>query len=450
MTAGPRPALLSRTIKGLRNEGVLLAALAGLIYWFSAVWADRHHTPDTAYFQQLADAFLHGRLHLIDPAATHDLTQYHDKWFVPFPPLAAILMMPYVLIVGVSHVNTVLFAAVLGGINVFLADRLLRTLNECGMTKLTKGMRRWLVLMWALGTIHWYTSTQGTVWFLAHVCAVTFLFGALNSAVRGRSIAAGMLLGIAVLSRPTTMFMAPALIGLVVASRRSSRSALPVESQATDGSQSQSELEDVGIRTSSFADDKQVDGTTPPKGLLVRVGAKVGLPVAAFASVLLLYNRLRFGRFTEFGYGTENVDPSLVAALSEFGQFNVHFIKKNLWAMLLAGPEWVRDRFAMSPNPEGMSMLLTTPALLYATQARLSNRVVRWCWLAIGLVLIPLMTYYNTGWYQFGFRFAFDFLPVLFVLVAIGVGQRISLLGRAAILFGVVVNFWGMAWFNGK
>ncbi len=68
-------------------------------------------------------------------------------------------------------------------------------------------------------------------------------------------------------------------------------------------------------------------------------------------------------------------------------------------------------------------------------------------WAAATLLLIPLLTYYNTGWWQFGYRFSLDFMTPVLILLALAAGPRVGWKVRALILLGVVVNAWGTWWF---
>jgi hypothetical protein len=398
----------ARVLQLLRSRAFLLALGAAAIYWVSALATHHGATPDTAYFNQLADAFLHGRVHLTNPAATHDLTQFHGRWYVPLPPLPALLMMPYVALLSLGRLNTVLFATGLGGCNVSMMNSLLHRLDRHAIAPVSASARRWLVVAYALGSIHWYMATQGTVWFLGQVSAAVFVLAAMNFAVARHATLAGGSLGVACLGRPTVLLMMPVVIGLYLARTRS-------------------------------------DGVTTR---MRDIGARVLGPAATIAALLLVYNRMRFGRFTEFGYATENVAPQLADDLVRFGQFNVHFIRHNVWSMLLAGPRWVAEKASFEPDPDGMSMLLTTPALVYALRASRKIALTWWSWAAVALMTIPLLAYYNTGWWQFGYRFSLDFLPALFVLMAIAVGTRPTWQFRALVLFGVGVNLWGLTWFN--
>ena len=102
------------------------------VYWGTASWFGKTATPDTAYFNDLADAFLHGQLYLAQPPANHDLTQYQGHWYVPFPPLPALLMLPWVALAGSPAIKTVLFCAIFGALNVTFIHLLLAALSRRG------------------------------------------------------------------------------------------------------------------------------------------------------------------------------------------------------------------------------------------------------------------------------------------------------------------------------
>jgi len=63
----------------------------------------REHNPYNHY-AHLADAFLHGRFDLRNGppayAQGNDFASFEGKWFISFPPLPAILMMPMVALAG--------------------------------------------------------------------------------------------------------------------------------------------------------------------------------------------------------------------------------------------------------------------------------------------------------------------------------------------------------------
>lgn len=404
-------------------HAVILFALATTLYWGTALYFGNSATPDTAYFNDLADAFLHGRTYLVTPPSTHDLTAYQGRWYVPFPPLPALLMTPLVWALGLAGVNTVFFCAFFGGLNVALVFLITTALNARGWTRLGTTDQVWLTLLFGLGSVHSYMATIGSVWFVAQVCTVTFVALAVWIAVRapwGRTTPwlAGLALGCAMLARPNVAFTWPLLIGI---------GAMHLGS----------------------------DSSSPPWRLgLTKWRALVGwtvataIPLGLAVGALLAYNWVRFADPLDFGYRTANVAEKLVDDLRTFGQFHVHYLPKNFWAMWLAGPQWDDAINFWLPDPEGMSLLLTTPALIYLGRAPLRNPLALGAWVAWGLLLIPLLLYYNTGWWQFGYRFSLDFMVPVLVLLALAAGRRTSWAMRALILAGVLANLYGVVWWH--
>ncbi len=377
------------------------AAASAVGYLVSARLAGAEWHPGSAYFDELADAFLSGRLHLSAPSGTHDLTQYDGRWFVPFPPLPALLMLPFIAVLGVDGMSTLVFVAVVGGVNVGLAHLVLRATVDTGLARLNRVGVHWLTAAWAFGSVHWYMSTQGSVWFVAQICSATFVLAAFLLALHGRVALAASMVAVAMLSRPTLVLVVPAVVVLAVRGR---------------------------------------DVVWPR--LVVRVAA----PLAAAVAALAVYNAARFASVTDFGYADQNVARELERDLRQRGQFSLAYVKHNLWAALASGPTWDARARTLTPHPDGMSMLLTTPALLLAGQAARSRTTLA-LWIAVALTAAPLLTYYNTGWYQFGYRFALDVMPMLWILMAIGAGARLHAGWRIAIVVGIAVNAWGLAWF---
>src|SRR5688572_16233902 len=57
---------------------------------------------ETAYFNFLADSFLHGQLHLrLMPETLHDISFFNGKYYLYWPPMPAIVLMPFVAVFGV-------------------------------------------------------------------------------------------------------------------------------------------------------------------------------------------------------------------------------------------------------------------------------------------------------------------------------------------------------------
>jgi hypothetical protein len=170
-------------------------------------------------------------------------------------------------------------------------------------------------------------------------------------------------------------------------------------------------------------------------------------PVLISVAVLLVYNFARFDNAFDFGYRTQNIAEELVKSLHAYGLFSVHYVPHNAWTMLLAMPVYEARHNMILPSSDGMSVLLTTPALLYLCRSWRRSALVVGAWLSVGLILIPLLTYYNTGWWQFGYRYSLDFMTPVLILLAVGAGARVGWTMRVLILLGIAVNAWGTWWF---
>ena len=389
----------------------LLFGIALTVYCLSALVFERFLSPDSAYFHLLAESFLHGRLDLPNPPSQSDLTQYAGKWFVAFPPLPALLMLPWVALFGAAHTNTVLFSAIIGAVNVALTFLLLEALAQRDWTQLKRADNLWLTLLLGLGTVHWYMATLGSVWFVSQLCTLTFMLLATWIAVDiGSPLFSGGALAVAMLARPNVALAYPLLVAIGMQKLRESQT--------------------------HFAPRR-----------LIRWAGVCFAPLLVSGVLLLGYNAARFNNPFDFGYLNQNVSAELIGDLHTYGQFNFHYVSHNIWAMLLSGPNWNAARHQILPDLGGMSLLLTTPALIYIFNLQRFSMLALGACLATVLLMIPLLTYYNTGWWQFGYRFSLDFMTPVMILLALGARTRVSWKLRVLILLGVIVNAWGVWWF---
>lgn len=388
---------------------VSIFLVIAFLYWLPAAVAGHLQSPPFAYFDQLAEAFLHGRLYLLSPPVTHDLTFSQGNWYIPFSPLPALLMLPWVYLFG--EINTVYFTIIMGAINAVLVFLLLQSLHDLEQIFLKNEDKLWIVFFFSLGTGHWYLSTVGAVWFTSQICAVTFILLALWLVASQKSpIWVGGALSLAMLARPHVALLYPLLLAIAIAHRRLRNSQGPY---------------------------------FYPKWMVLSL-----LPMIFMVGLLLTYNSLRFGNAFDFGYRTENVSENLVHSLSTYGQFSSHYIARNLYVMLAALPRWNVEQSWFTPDWEGMSLLITSPALIFLYKGRPNTALALGAWLSVGLVLIPLIMYYNTGRDQFGYRFSMDFIGPVLILLAKGFTKEVTKNLRALIVLSIAMNTWGVICFH--
>ena len=344
----------------------------------------------------LADAFLDGRIHLVDPPGFLEIARFGDRAYVIDPPAPTLFLLPFVAVFGTGADHVLIscgVGAVAAGFIWIAARRLWTDVRfAAAMTTLV-----------AFGTNYWWLSSDGGFWSFAHVAAVFFLAAGLAEAVgRRRPWLVGLCVGLAGLSRLPVFLIAPLYLYLVL-----------------DG--------DLRIKRESIE-------------RVVAFGAFVGAAAVGYVT----YNYARYGTLTDLGY----YHPQYIGEpWFDRGRFDITYIPRHLRAIFYELPA-VRDRFPfLFPRYVGVALVVTTPAFLYALRARLTGRNIA-AIVALALVAIPLLSHGAVGFSQFGYRFALDMLPALLVLTASGMRERA---GRGVIVvlaYCVLANAWGALAFN--
>jgi hypothetical protein len=462
--------------------GLFFVTVALGIYVFS----DPSRSGWYNHFVWQADGFIHGRFGIAYPVVDG---LYINGYFqdimplpstpgapsyglLPFPPLPAVLLMPFVALFGMAT-DAQLFGAVLGAINVGLAWRLTMRLTE------SRSAAFLATLFFAFGTVHWYAAIISTTWFLAHVVAVTFLMlgvtlaldaerreqvrrvmrvgaahrsaiGARNplaetleqkslfvawgrrlfGQIDGMQLMAGFVFGIAALSRLTIIFGAPFFLF-------------------------------VGGGGSYFK-----------RALSAGIGAVI--PVALIG----VYNYLSTGHmfnpvyeflFQQQFHGLGYAPSEAFYGQRSWGPEHPLYIPLNAVIMFLWPPDLMPalDGCATAgrtllgacpyavPSKFGMSIFLTSPALLlipFVAALAWRQRVVMGALLAVVAIGIVNLAHFSQGWVQFGYRFSLDFAPFSLVLVTIGIAwlaksrRGFAWVAVPLVILSILVNAWGVYW----
>src|SRR5436309_12958897 len=197
---------------------LLFASLATIYIILAVVRLVEYPLNGSQHFIYLADGWLHGRLYLHDvPPDTQDYTLHNGHWYVAFPPLPAVLLLPIVAFFHLSHqgVISLVFSVGMGILNIWLMLGVWKRLalkQFPGFAVVT-----WLAILFAVGTEHLYATVQGNVWYTAHVVATTFLLLYTGETLdKRRPALAGLYLGLAALSRSTAIFTFPFFVLLAI------------------------------------------------------------------------------------------------------------------------------------------------------------------------------------------------------------------------------------------
>lgn len=405
-----------------------------LIYVFCAVvyvatlGARARGPSDNAHFVSLARSYMAGQLSVLGdrPPGYNDWAQYKGRWYVVFPPLPALVILPAVAI-WKDAVWDRLYWALFAGVGPAMLYVLLRHLRERAGSGRTPGEDLALTALFAFGSAYFYTSVQGTVWFAAHVVAapLTALY-LLFSVQAHRPVAAGFMLGLAWATRASTLFLAPVFIIEALGAARSGTAAAP------------SDVASVYRRVAAFLRDVSM-----PRA--VRSCVLFGLPLLAIIGVSCLLNYLRFDDPFEVGYRFLRIRWS--ARIDKWGLLSYHYFPKNL-AVFLAALPWLLDAAPyVRISRHGLSLWFTTPNYLWVLwPKRVSCLLVALC-SGAGCVALVDLCYQNSGWIQFAYRFSLDYSAALVALLALG-GRRFGFGFYAMLVFACVVNTFGAITFD--
>jgi hypothetical protein len=262
----------------------------------------------------------------------------------------------------------------------------------------------WLACFTAFGTLLFWSSVFGNFYNLAHTESFLALsLFLIEWSGRRRTALLGACLGVSFLARPTTVLAAvPFGLYLAWTHRREMRH-------------------------------------------LVGQLAAFALPVLLAIALYAWFNWIRFGSVSETGYGISIVTPQLEARRAQ-GLFSVVQVPQNLWLALLRPPDLAPHFPFLRANPDGMSMLLVSPALVTSLYAGIRDSRSRLLWLAAGLIAIPVFLYYGGGFVQYGFRYSLDFTPFLVALMALG-STRWGTFQRTLVVLSVASVTLGLLWY---
>jgi hypothetical protein len=400
-------------LNGLLNGLVSLwenpISSALLAFFYYALWAHSKGpllgVSPSPYYNYLADAFLHGQLHLrLLPSETYDLVFFGGHYYLYWPPFPAILLMPFVSLFGVRF-SDIFFTLIIAGINVGLVALLLRQVDRKGIISISPLQRALLVLFLAFGTVHVTLASVGRVWFtgqlIGFACIALAYLAAVGLEGPQAFLLTGLALGGALLTRNHLVF--------------------------------------AGIWPAYYLVRKHWgEGWKRLFLFLIAAGAPIIIAGLTFA----LYNYARFGSLTNVGLDFHQMANIYKADYRLYGAFNLHYVPTNLYYQYWFYPFPLRKESYL-----GGSLFLLSPVFfgafwgLFRKDECLSTLALV---ASILMVNIPILLLMGTGWVQFGPRYTLDFTIPLLLLTAQGVRRWPILLLASLVVVSIVQFYFGM------
>jgi hypothetical protein len=352
-----------------------------------------HLGPDSMML--VAERALGGHLDSDALKGVVDSAYVGGHYYMVLGPAQLVAYLPFAAVPALHDAGRYLVCLLFGVPAAWLSLPVARAFGARGATAM------WIASFVAFGSLLFYVSTVGDVYYLAHAQSfLGLMLFLLEWSGRRRPVLLGAALALSFLARPTTIFAAVPFGVALLWGLRGRRSAAVLASVA-------------------FA-----------------------VPLLVALAILGWYNWARFGSPLESGYAISYItEPSLIARRA-VGIFSIGQVPENLRLFLLAPPQTLLP-FPIADRA-GMSMLLVSPALLTALWAGFRERSAQLMWLSTALVAVPVFLYYGGGFVQYGFRYSLDFTPFLVALMATGSSRWIGWLERLLIVFSCVSVTWGM------
>ncbi len=378
--------------------GLAVVAIAAVIYWFAA----RDFDAGRGDLFYLADAFLHGRTWLDSRPGANDVIIVGNRFYVPFAPFPAIVLMPVVGLLGAARADQIE-----SGINALLAAG---GVGLCWMLLGRLGVRRLfdrfaLVILFGFSTQIIWVTTRGGVWHTGHLIATILTFGCLIELWgKRRAWLIGLLAGAAFLTRAPLAVAVPFYALLL--------------------------MERPALRFIPW-----------------RSWTWLAIGVAPAIAFFFAYNQVRFGTPFESGYALATL-PGFLEVQRQEGLFSLAHVPMNLDYFLVHLPFAIPGFPYLRPDGLGLSVVITSPGLLFASRANWREARAWWLLGAVVVVLIPTLLYYGGGWLQYGYRYFLDSVPFVMALCGLAAVHRGYIGPRwlALIAFGSVVMAFGVYW----
>ncbi len=374
---------------------VLIFALYSSFLIFTA---SQHNKAFDKHFTLLASQFLtrHVALNPYQELPQGDVANYNNNFYLYFGPFPSIVLMPFVFIFGNEFPQVFLgfSAMVISFVAVYFLTKSFKFRTVDAL---------WLAFFFVFSTVLFASSIIDISAYQAEAFSVPLVLIALQEYFsKKRPLIIGIFLGLALLTR------AVLVLGVVFFI-----------------------LEFFQKRLSK-------------KQLLI-----LFLPVIVACLLFGVYNQRRFHAFLETGYQYNITLKTFPLSQNlQYGYMSPVHIPANLYSLLFMPPQpLLKDQNGFVLNfpyfkvsPWGVAIWYTSPLFLVLLYKFRKSIYTLSTIITIICLAIPLLLYYSIGYSQYGYRYALDFLPFLFLLLLPSFSGKLTKKDITLIILGVLFN----------
>jgi hypothetical protein len=381
------------------------------------------------YFKELAVSFMHGRLDIDLPKNTdgHDLVFYGGKYYLYWPPVPALVYIPFSLAWGTNTPDDTIIAAI-GAINSMLLIILLALFSRRFGLNLPDYVIALLAVFWAFGTVHFYVSMVGSVWFFSQVLAQSFLMlsiiFALKQGLLQNILISGAFFALAAYTKNDVVF-AGFFLAAVFAAKQSR----------------------LNIKSA------------------VKATAVFLMPFILLSGLNMWYNKARFNDPLYNGINHHKMASNFMEDFKTYGYMSLHYVPRNVLYEVIKPMKIKFSWPIIIFDGDGFGFLWASPVFFLIFPAAYffflniigkNKRLARsdliiMAGAAVSAFFIALTIFLimGTGWVQFGSRYSIDyqFMLLLFglFLYKIWRGRRgFNITFFVLLGFSVMINYIGV------